>query len=492
MADILRVTSLIDGIQRTVNLSQNALVVGSLKVGTVSPTELTKTILDRLLAAQNGSDLDATYHTHNSQYFTETELSQTSGTTGSDLIGDDDSYSNFTPTAATIKGALSGIDAALASAGGTAFSDTDFEIYDNSDSTKKIKFEASGITTDTTRIITMPDASVNLGLIATAIQSSEKGANSGVATLDAGGKIPVAQLPSSVMTYEGTWNADTNTPTLEDGTGDAGMVYLVSVGGDHDFGSGTISFSAGDWAVYNGSIWEKSVNSNSVVSVNGQTGVVVLDTDDVSEGTNQYFTEARARTAVIAASIADSDTTHSPSGEAVYEALLLKQDASAALDEAETFFSNTDFSAANANQLINGDNADSLHKHASVAKTASVGESFDTSLYAVRYAKSGDDSFVAGRMYKADIDASSDDNFYVIGLVKAEGALVAGDSVTVIKSGEITATSHGFTVGMPVFLGADGVVTQNSPSGDQEAVVRVGIAVDANTIEVNIQTMGVI
>ena len=49
------------------------------------------------------------------------------------------------------------------------------------------------------------------------------------------------------------------------------------------------------------------------------------DTDDVPEGAaNLYFTDARARAAVIAATIVDGDTTHSPSGDAVFDALALK------------------------------------------------------------------------------------------------------------------------------------------------------------------------
>lgn len=102
----------------------------------------------------------------------------------------------------------------------------------------------------------------------------EKGAALGVATLDGGGKIPVSQLPSSLMTYEGTWNALTNTPTLVNGAGDPGMVYWVTVAGTANFGAGPISFELGDWAVYNGTIWQKSLNSNTVVSVAGLQGVV--------------------------------------------------------------------------------------------------------------------------------------------------------------------------------------------------------------------------
>lgn len=131
------------------------------------------------------------------------------------------------------------------------------------------------------------------------IDSSEKGANNGVATLDAGGKIPASQLPSTVMEYKGTWNASTNSPTLADGVGDPGDVYIVSVAGTQNLGSGSISFAVGDWVIYNGSIWQKSSASDAVVSVNGQQGVVVLDTDDIAEGTsNLYYTDERAQDAV--------------------------------------------------------------------------------------------------------------------------------------------------------------------------------------------------
>lgn len=113
------------------------------------------------------------------------------------------------------------------------------------------------------------------------VPDTEKGAALGVATLDAGGKVPVSQLPNSIMEYKGTWNASTNTPTLADGIGNAGDVYIVSVAGTQNLGSGSITFAVSDWVVYDGSIWQKSVNSNSVVSVNGYTGVVVLTPDDV-------------------------------------------------------------------------------------------------------------------------------------------------------------------------------------------------------------------
>lgn len=151
------------------------------------------------------------------------------------------------------------------------------------------------------------------------ISSTEKGANNGVATLDAGGKIPAAQLPNSVMDYKGNWDASTNSPTLADGTGSAGDVYRVNVAGTQDLGSGSQTFAVGDWVVYNGSIWEKSINSNAVVSVNGQTGVVSLDTGDIAEGTNLYFTDERAQDAVggILTDTASIDFTYNDAGNQI-------------------------------------------------------------------------------------------------------------------------------------------------------------------------------
>jgi len=55
-----------------------------------------------------------------------------------------------------------------------------------------------------------------------------------------------------------------------------------------------IVWSLGDWLIYNvnGDV-EKSDNSDDVVSVNSQTGAVVLNTSNISEVTNLYYTEAR-------------------------------------------------------------------------------------------------------------------------------------------------------------------------------------------------------
>lgn len=112
--------------------------------------------------------------------------------------------------------------------------------------------------------------------------TAQKGVASGIASLDGGGKVPVSQLPSSLMSYLGTWDATTNTPTLADGAGDAGDVYRVSVAGSQNLGSGSITFDVGDYVIYNGTIWEKSDTTDAVASVNGYTGNVVLGWTDFS------------------------------------------------------------------------------------------------------------------------------------------------------------------------------------------------------------------
>ena len=134
------------------------------------------------------------------------------------------------------------------------------------------------------------------------VATATKGVANGVASLDGSGTVPISQLPSAVLgalSYQGTWNASTNTPTLISSVGTKGYYYVVSVAGSTNL-NGITDWQVGDWAVYNGTAWQKIDNTDAVTSVNGYTGTVVLTTTDVAEGTNQYFTTARARTSVSA------------------------------------------------------------------------------------------------------------------------------------------------------------------------------------------------
>jgi hypothetical protein len=132
------------------------------------------------------------------------------------------------------------------------------------------------------------------------IPTTEKAQPLGVATLDAGGKVPTSQIPmQGDLNYQGTWNATTNTPTLTSSVGTKGYYYVVDVAGTTNL-NGITDWQVGDWAIYNGSVWQKVDNTDAVSSVNGQTGTVVLTTTNINEGTNLYYTDARARASVSA------------------------------------------------------------------------------------------------------------------------------------------------------------------------------------------------
>jgi hypothetical protein len=139
-----------------------------------------------------------------------------------------------------------------------------------------------------------------LGLGTAAVLNA--GVAGGVATLDGSGTVPTSQLPGAVLgglNYQGTWNASTNVPTLASSTGSKGYYYVVSTAGSTNL-NGITDWKIGDWAVYDGTAWQKVDNTDAVSSVNGYTGAVVLSTSDVAQGTNLYFTQAAARASVSA------------------------------------------------------------------------------------------------------------------------------------------------------------------------------------------------
>ena len=113
------------------------------------------------------------------------------------------------------------------------------------------------------------------------IPTSAEGVANGVATLDSGGQIPLSQIPPlGDLNYQGTWNATTNTPTLTSSTGTKGYYYVVSVAGTTNL-NGITDWQISDWAVFNGSVWQKIDNTDLVTSVNGYTGAVNLTYTDV-------------------------------------------------------------------------------------------------------------------------------------------------------------------------------------------------------------------
>lgn len=69
----------------------------------------------------------------------------------------------------------------------------------------------------------------------------------------------VETTANNAMTFKGDWNANTNTPTLSNGTGAEGDEYRVSVAGTFN----DVYYSVFDQIVYHNGIWSR-VNKNSI------------------------------------------------------------------------------------------------------------------------------------------------------------------------------------------------------------------------------------
>ena len=77
------------------------------------------------------------------------------------------------------------------------------------------------------------------------------------------------------LNYQGTWDASTNNPTLTSSVGTKGDYYVVSVAGSTNLNGETL-WGVGDWAVFNGSIWQKvdggDTGNFATLTVTGLTG----------------------------------------------------------------------------------------------------------------------------------------------------------------------------------------------------------------------------
>ncbi len=115
-----------------------------------------------------------------------------------------------------------------------------------------------------------------------AIPSSTLGQPLGPAQLNASNQIPLANIPSSALGsshFLGTWNASTNTPLIVSSTppnvaSPVGGYYIVAVAGTQSI-DGNSTWHAGDWIIWNGTVWSDiSGQVNPVSSVAGLQGAV--------------------------------------------------------------------------------------------------------------------------------------------------------------------------------------------------------------------------
>jgi len=95
---------------------------------------------------------------------------------------------------------------------------------------------------------------------------------------------------TGTLSYQGTWNASTNTPTLTSSVGTNGYYYVVSVAGSTNL-NGITDWQVGDWAIFNGSAWQKLDQTDLVTSVNGQTGAVTITANSLGALTDITSTD---------------------------------------------------------------------------------------------------------------------------------------------------------------------------------------------------------
>jgi len=86
------------------------------------------------------------------------------------------------------------------------------------------------------------------------------------------------------LTYQGTWDASSNTPTLVSSVGTQGYYYVVSVAGNTNL-NGITTWAVGDWAVFNGSVWQRIESSVAFGTMAYQNANAVAITGGSIDGT---------------------------------------------------------------------------------------------------------------------------------------------------------------------------------------------------------------
>ena len=128
-------------------------------------------------------------------------------------------------------------------------------------------------------------ALVNADLPASGVTANTYGSSTAIPVVTVNSKGVITSVTTASFTgglsYQGSWNASTNTPTLTSSVGTNGYYYIVSVAGSTNL-NGVTDWQVGDWAIFNGSTWQKIDQTNLVSSVNGQTGVVSIAYADLA------------------------------------------------------------------------------------------------------------------------------------------------------------------------------------------------------------------
>ena len=158
----------------------------------------------------------------------------------------------------------------------------------------KVTTDAKGRVTAGTNLSASDIPTITLSKISDAGTAASKNvgtAAGNVVALDSNGKLPEGVLPSLSIVDVYTVASTAEMVALDAQKGDMAIV-----------GSDTYILSAAPASTL--ANWVKIPHPTDVVqAVNGKTGVVVLTTSDVAEGTNLYYTQARFDSAFAAKSV---------------------------------------------------------------------------------------------------------------------------------------------------------------------------------------------
>lgn len=179
------------------------------------------------------------------------------------------------------------------------------------------------------------------------------------------------------LSYQGTWNASTNTPTLASGVGTNGYYYIVATAGSTNL-DGITDWQIGDWLMFNGTVWQKidqsetlqtitstdssltvsTVGSNVDLSVNNAPNVVIQVRNTtgatLTKGTAVYISGATGQIPTVSKALATSDSTsaqtlglmsadlaNNTNGYVTVIGLITEIDTSAYTDGAQLYLSGT-------------------------------------------------------------------------------------------------------------------------------------------------------
>ena len=108
-------------------------------------------------------------------------------------------------------------------------------------------------------------APVTIAISNTGVTSGTYGSASVIPVIQVNSQGQITSVSTQAInspTYQGTWNASTNTPTLTSSVGTQSYYYVVSVAGNTTL-NGVSGWNVGDWAIFTGGVWEKVPGSSS-------------------------------------------------------------------------------------------------------------------------------------------------------------------------------------------------------------------------------------